>query len=183
MSTPVTRSEEPVAPAPTVRPARTWWRRPVFRSAVGIAVFAFLVVTPLVASRHLVWDLGDGWTLDLDPSDVAGYAAFLLLPFYRRTSHRKRDLLIVALVPFYGQLVAATIVSRLIALPRRDWTPRVDELPRVVRIPGGRGAYVLPPSFPAAELLRGEWCRNPDHDHPYLSWEDAQTLFCQSARG
>jgi hypothetical protein len=182
MSTPA-RSEESVAPAGTVPPARTWWRRPAFRNAVGIAVFAGLVLTPLATSRHLVWNLGHGWTLDLDPRDVAGYAAFLLLPFYRRTSHRKRDLLIVALVPFYGELVAATIVSRLIALPRRDWTPRVDELPRVVRIPGGRGAYVLPPSFPAAELLRDEWCRNPDHDHPYLSWEDAQTLFCQSARG
>jgi hypothetical protein len=74
-------------------------------------------------------------------------------------------------------------VSRLDALPRRDWTPRVDELPRVVRIPGGQGAYVLPPSFRAAELLRDEWCRSPEHDHPSLSWEDAQTLFCQSVRG
>ena len=64
-------------------------------------------------------------------------------------------------MPFYGQYAATDIVSRLVALPRRDWTPRVDELPRVVRIPGGRGACVLPPSVPAAELLRDERCRNP----------------------
>ena len=183
MSTPATHSEEPVSPARTVPPAGTWWRRPAVRCTVGLAVFAGLVVTPLVTSRHLVSDLGGGWTFDFDPMDVTAYAAFLLLPFYRRASHRKRDLLIVVLVPFYGQFVAAKVVSRLIALPRRDWTPRVDELPRVVRIPGGRGAYVLPPSFPAAELLRAEWCRNPDHDHPYLSWHDAQTLFCQNPRG
>jgi len=183
MSTPATHSEEPVSPARTVPPAGTWWRRPAVRCTVGLAVFAGLVVTPLVTSRHLVWNLGGGWTFDFDPMDVTAYAAFLLLPFYRRASHRKRDLLIVVLVPFYGQFVAAKVVSRLIALPRRDWTPRVDELPRVVRIPGGRGAYVLPPSFPAAELLRAEWCRNPDHDHPYLSWHDAQTLFCQNPRG
>ena len=183
MSTPATHSEEPVSPARTVPPAGTWWRRPAVRCAVGLAVFAGLVVTPLVTSRHLVWNLGGGWTFDFDLMDVTAYAAFLLLPFYRRASHRKRDLLIVVLVPFYGQFVAAKVVSRLIALPRRDWTPRVDELPRVVRIPGGRGAYVLPPSFPAAELLRAEWCRNPDHDHPYLSWHDAQTLFCQNPRG
>ena len=183
MSTPVTRSEEPAAPAPTVPPARTWWRRPAFRYAVGFAVFAGLVVPPLVTSRHLVWNLGNGWTFDFDPTDVAAYAAVLLLPFYRRASHRKRDLLLVMLVPFYGQYVAAKVVSRLIALPLRDWSPRIDEMPRVVRIPGGRGAYVLPSSFPAAELLRYEWCRNPDHDHPYLSWDDAQTLFCQNPRG
>ena len=183
MSTPATHSEEPVSPARTVPPAGTWWRRPAVRCTVGLAVFAGLVVTPLVTSRHLVWNLGGGWTFDFDPMDVTAYAAFLLLPFYRRASHRKRDLLIVVLVPFYGQFVAAKVVSRLIARPRRDWTPRVDELPRVVRIPGGRGAYVLPPSFPAAELLRAEWCRNPDHDHPYLSWHDAQTLFCQNPRG
>ena len=183
MSTPATHSEEPVSPARTVPPAGTWWRRPAVRCTVGLAVFAGLVVTPLVTSRHLVWNLGGGWTFDFDPMDVTAYAAFLLLPFYRRASHRKRDLLIVVLVPFYGQFVAAKVVSRLIARPRRDWTPRVDGLPRVVRIPGGRGAYVLPPSFPAAELLRAEWCRNPDHDHPYLSWHDAQTLFCQNPRG
>ena len=86
-------------------------------------------------------------------------------------------------MPFYGRFAATDIVSRLIALPRRDWTPRVDELPGVVRIPGGRGAYVLPPSVPAAELLRDERCRNPDHDHPYLSWRDLQTLFRQNPRG
>ena len=153
MSTPVTRSEEPVAPDRTLPTAWTWWRRPAFR--VGLAVFAGLVVAPLATSRHLLWHLGHGWTFDFDPMHVTAYAAFLLLPFYRRASHRKWDLLLVVLVPFYGQFVAAKIVSRLIALPRRDWTPRVDELPRVVRIPGGRAP----------------------------TWEDAQTLFCQSARG
>ena len=130
-----------------------------------------------------MWDLGHGWTLDLDPRDVAGYAAFLLLPIYRRTSHRKRDLLIVALVPFYGQLVAATIVSRLIALPRRDWTPRVDELPRVVRIPGGRGAYVLPRASRRTGASAHRVVPQPRPRPSVPSWEDAQTLFCQSARG
>jgi hypothetical protein len=173
----------PAAPPRVVPPAPGWWRRPAFRCAVGFAVFAGLLATPLATSRHLTWHLGHGSMFDFDPMDVTAYAAFLLLPFYRRASHRKRDVLIVVLVPIYGSFVVARIVSRLISLPRRDWTPRVDELPRVVRIPGGRGAYVLSPSFPAAEQLRGEWCRNPDHAHPYRTWEDAQTLFCRSVPG
>jgi hypothetical protein len=182
MSTPVTRSER-LAARRSVPPELTWWRRRPFRLVVGLAVFVLLVVPTYNLETHWVVRLGGGSTLDLDPRDVTAFAAVLLVPFYRRASHRKRDLLIVALMPFYGQYVAANIVSRLLALPRRDWIPRVEELPRVVRIPGGRGAYVLPSSFPDAELLRAEWCRNPEHDHPYLSWHDAQTLFCQNPRG
>jgi hypothetical protein len=84
-----------------------------------------------------------------------------------------------ALVPIYGPMVAALVLTRLIALPRRDWTPREDELPRVVRIPGGRGAYVLEQTFGEAEALRTEWCRNPEHSHPYASWHEARTYFCR----
>ena len=58
-------------------------------------------------------------------------------------------------------------------------TPREDELPRVVRIPGGRGAYVLEQTFGEAEALRTEWCRNSEHSHPYASWHEARTYFCR----
>jgi hypothetical protein len=76
-------------------------------------------------------------------------------------------------------MVAALVLTRLMALPRRDWTPRADELPRVVRIPGSRGAYVLEPTFGEAEALRAVWCRNPEHTHPYPSWHEARTVFCR----
>ena len=109
------------------------------------------------------------------------WVAFLLMPFLRMVSYRKRDVLLIALVPIYGQMVAGLVVSRLMALPVRDWTPREDELPRVVRIPGGRGAYVVKRTFGEAEALRTTWCRNPRHQHPYASWRDAQTFFCQQS--
>ena len=44
---------------------------------------------------------------------------------------------------------------------RRDWAPRAEELPRVVRIPGQGGAYVVERTFGEAEALRTSWCRNP----------------------
>lgn len=112
-------------------------------------------------------------------------AAFLLLPalalwpFLRRVSYRRRDIAILLLVPVYGQLLCGIVVSRLMALPRRDWTPRSDELPRVVRIPHGRGAYVVAPSFAQAEELRGAWCRNDRHAHPYDGVASAPLIGCQ----
>jgi len=52
----------------------------------------------------------------------------------------------------------------------------------VVRIPGGRGAYVTRSTFGAAEELRTRWCVNPDHQHPYESWAQARTLGCRKAQ-
>jgi hypothetical protein len=111
------------------------------------------------------------------------WVAVLLMPFLRMVSYRKRDVLLIALVPIHGPMVAGLVVSRLMALPRRDWTPREDELPRVVRIPGARGAYVLAPTFGEAEALRTGWCRNPRHEHPYASWREAQTFSCRQSDG
>jgi hypothetical protein len=157
----------------------TWWRRPVVRFAVGLVVWAGLTLPGLLLPRR-TWTFTLGsFNADFSPEKIEVWAALLLMPFLRMASYRKRDVLLILLVPVYGHMVAGVVVSRLLALPRRDWTPRSDELPRVVRIPGGRGAYVLQSSFPEAELLRRDWCRNPDHDHPYLSWHDAQTTFCR----
>ncbi len=113
------------------------------------------------------------------PESALFWVGLLLMPFLRSVSYRKRDVLLIALVPIYGPMVVGLVVSRLMALPRRDWTPREDELPRVVRIPGGRGAYVVERTFGEAEALRTAWCRNPEHTHPYASWREARTFFCR----
>lgn len=157
----------------------TWWRRPPVRFAVGVLVFAGVFALPYVLppeGRQLTFR---SFTLELAPESAPFWVGLLLMPFLRRVSYRRRDVLLVALVPIYGPMVAGLVVSRLIALPRRDWTPREDELPRVVRIPGGRGAYVLERTFDEAEALRTEWCRNPEHAHPYASWHEARTFFCR----
>jgi hypothetical protein len=95
------------------------------------------------------------WTLD--PHNLAVLAAVLLMPFLRSVSYRRRDVLLIALVPLYGALVAGLVVFRLLSLPRRTWPPRADELDRVVRIPGGRGDYVVRPTYADAEHLRTAW--------------------------
>ena len=157
----------------------TWWRQPPVRFAVGVLVFAGLFALPSrlpEAGWHL--SLGSS-TLELAPENALFWVGLLLMPFLRKVSYRKRDVLLIAFVPIYGPMVAGLVVSRLIALPRRDWTPREDELPRVVRIPGGRGAYVLEQTFGEAEALRTEWCRNPEHAHPYASWHEARAFFCR----
>jgi hypothetical protein len=110
-------------------------------------------------------------------------AALVLLPFLRHASYRARDVLLITLVPIYGAMVAAVVVSRLVALPRRDWPPRPDEVDRVVRIPRSRGAYLLRPTFADAESLRARWCVNPGHHHPYATWSLATSTFCRDRGG
>jgi hypothetical protein len=157
----------------------TWWRQPGVRFAAGVLAFAGLFVLPSVLlGRGREVTLGH-LTIELAPENALFWVGLLLMPFLRSASYRKRDVLLIALVPIYGPMVAALVLTRLIALPRRDWTPREDELPRVVRIPGGRGAYVLEQTFGEAEALRTEWCRNPEHTHPYASWHEARTFFCR----
>ena len=167
-------------PTPDVGSLRlTWWRRPVVRFGVGVLVWAGLLL-PAVLTPWRTWTVTWGsFSAEVTPHNLVIWVAFLLMPFLRMASYRKRDVLIIALVPIYGPMLAGLVVSRLMALPRRDWTPREDELPRVVRIPGGRGAYVLEQTFGEAEALRTEWCRNPEHSHPYASWHEARTFFCR----
>lgn len=163
-----------------VRPR--WWRGPVVRWAVCLLVWGGLLAVTYGVDEDasVTWGRFLGVQWELQPHYTVSYVALLLLPFYARTSHRPRDFWLVLLVPLYGPFVAAKVVSRLLALPRRDWVPRPDELPRVVRIPGGRGDYVLAPTFDVAEGLRTRWCRNPFHEHPYPSPRDAMLAGCRS---
>jgi hypothetical protein len=159
----------------------TWWRRPLVRFAVGVLVWAGLLL-PAVLMPRRTWTVSWGsFIADLTPQNIVVWAAVLLMPFLRMASYRKRDVLLIALVPIYGPMVAGLVVSRLMALPLRDWTPREDELPRVVRVPRSRGAYVVKPTFGEAEALRTKWCRNPRHQHPYASWREARTFYCQQS--
>ena len=144
-------------------PRRTWWRDTRFRLPFGIVVCAVLLWVPNV-EQHWVFHLGNMF-FDFDPLHTMAYIAVLLLPFARRVSHRKRDLLVVALVPFLGQVWAAKMVQRALCLPWHDWPPRPDQLPFVARIPGGDGAYVLCPTAGEAAALRTAWCTDPEHDH------------------
>ena len=160
----------------TFPPLPHWWQHRAVRVTAALLTLALLLAPWFVYQPQERWRvLGES----VDPHHLPLFVGLLLLPFMRAVSYRKRDLLIIALVPLYGELVAAVLVSRLLALPRRDWTPRPDELPRVVRGPGGRGAYVLRPTFAAAEELRTEWCRNPRHEHPYADGPGARRIGCQ----
>ena len=58
-------------------------------------------------------------------------------------------------------MLTGILVSRLLSLPRREWPPRPDEEARVVPVPGEPSAYLLMPSFAAAEALRTAWCATP----------------------
>ncbi len=162
-----------MAADPAVGATARWRQRRSTRTVVA-AVVTVSLLGWMIASVGFV-----------DDGRATGGQAFLLLPalvlwaFLRRVSYRRRDIAILLLVPVYGQFLCGVIVSRLLALPRRDWTPRPDELPRVVRIPQGRGAYVLAPSFAQAEELRGVWCRNVRHAHPYESAAVAPLIGCQ----
>ena len=83
-------------------------------------------------------------------------------------------MLLVALVPVVGPMLAGISVYRLLSLPRRTWPPRPDEADRVVGVPDDPGAYLLLPTFAAAEALRTAWCDNLHHEHPYPSWRVAR---------
>jgi hypothetical protein len=162
------------------------WRRsfPVRLLAGALTFAAFLFPwfwLPHDASLRI--PLPGTASFELTRGGVPALMALALVPFLRQASYRKRDVLLITLVPVYGYLVAGMVVSRLIARPRRDWPPRPDELDRVVRIPGAGGDYLLMDTFSVAEELRTRWCVNPDHHHPYESWALARQMFCHRPHG
>jgi hypothetical protein len=162
-----------------------WQRSFPVRLLAGALTFAAFLSPWFVLSRDWVLHIpvdGPG-SLELTRGAVPALMALVLVPFLGQASYRKRDSFLITLVPVYGYLVAGMVVSRLIARPRRDWPPRPDELDRVVRIPGAGGDYLLMDTFSVAEELRTRWCVNPEHRHPYESWELAQQLFCHRLHG
>jgi len=154
----------------------TWRQLRDVRLVAGLVTMLGLMSLMLVPDP-VRWQIGS-FTLELQPWRAQLYLAVLLVPFLRQVSYRKRDALLIGLVPFWGAYLAAEIVWRLLCLPRRDWVPRYDELPRVVRIPHGRGDYLLLPTFQDAEALRSAWCVNSEHHHPYPTWTDARVAGC-----
>lgn len=168
--------DRPVPPPPH------WWQHLGVR-LLALALTASLVLVPaLTTAADSRWQvpLGGSAYYSLDPHRLDILVGLLLLPAMRHVSYRKRDVLIITLVPIWGALIAGLIVYRLLALPRRSWPPRPDELPRIARIPGGRGDYVLGRTFAEAETLRAAWCINVEHQHPYASWREAAQHGCRS---
>ncbi len=161
-----------------------WWQHPAVRIGAGTVVTLALLAALLYVPADWHWRLGPrtGPYLLLTRTGILWAVGLLLMPFMRKVSYRKRDVLLVVLVPLYGQYLAGKLLYRLLGLPRRDWLPRPAELPGVVRIPHGYGTYLLLPSFEEAEELRTRWCVNPEHDHPYPSWESAQQAGCRRHR-
>lgn len=64
-------------------------------------------------------------------------SSLVFLPVLRLVSYRRRDVLILALVPVWQLAVAWTVGYRAAYLPLRDWDPRPDERLRVHRQRGG----------------------------------------------
>jgi len=103
----------------------------------GLAGLAVLVLPQVVmpqawiVASHLeplgVWRLA-----------VNALVSVLFLPVLRLVSYRRRDVLVLALVPFWQLAVAWTVGYRAAYLPQRDWAPRPDERLRVHRLRGGR---------------------------------------------
>jgi hypothetical protein len=121
----------------------------------------------------------DGAYLTVSPRAVLTVAiATFFMGVMPHVSYRARDVLLL-LIPVVGLLIAVKIVMRALDLPRRDWPPRTDEIPRAVRIPHGRGNWFLARDFAEAEHYRSRWCINPEHDHPYESWELAHQIGCR----
>src|SRR3954449_3558858 len=150
-------------------PALRWWQRQSFRTLSGTTVALAQFAPTYFFAEDDRWLVGGGSGPGLrgPPHPPAVWFALLLIPLLRHVAYRKRDFLLIAIIPFYGEYLAGKVIYRLLGFPRRDWPPRPDELPRAVRILGGRGAYLLPTTFAAAETQRAAWCINPNHQHPY----------------
>jgi hypothetical protein len=166
----------PPRKASSAAPAELWRQRPGVRAAVATCV----VVALLGGFGYLP---GHDWTvhlvgsvsLQLGPIGLMLALGLLLTDALPKVSYRKRDFLLIATIPVYGQYLGGKVVYRLLALPRRDWPPRPDERPRVVPVPDEPRVYLLPSTFADAEELRGQWCTNPQHLHPYQTWNAAQS--------
>lgn len=171
-------------PGDVTIPAVRWWQHRWFRTLAGTTVFLGQFAPTYIFAEDDRWVVGGhtGWSFEVQPYHLDVWFAFLLIPFLQKVAYRKRDFLLIALIPFYGEYLAGKVIYRLLGLPRRDWPPRPDELPRAVRIPKGRGDYLLPKTFAEAETQRAAWCINPDHQHPYASWSDARLAGCASNR-
>jgi hypothetical protein len=184
-SMPATTSFPAEDPAETVTvPALRWWQRQWFRALAGTSVALAQFAPTFFFAEDARWVVGggSGWSLEVQPYHLQVWFAFLLIPFLRHVAYRKRDFLLIAIIPFYGEYLAGKVIYRLLGLPRRDWPPRPDELPRAVRIPGGRGAYLLPKTVAEAETQRAAWCINPNHQHPYATWSDTRLAGCAGLR-
>ena len=159
-------------PQPSVLPPPRWWQRQPVPGGVGALVAVVLLAASLFSRGHeWHWSLGlpTGASVQLTQSGLMPLVALLLMPLMPQVSYRKRDALLVGLVPLVGPMLTGILVSRLLSLPRREWPPRPDETARVVPVPGEPCAYLLMPSFGVAEALRTAWCTDPDHHHPYPS--------------
>jgi hypothetical protein len=160
-----------------------WWHRDLVRFPVaGAVVVGFLVLYGTAPHTVWEWPLGDSVALVMSPRGLLlGAAVIAELVILPRVSYRFRDVLWMWF-PLVGAVLAVKLLFRAMLLPRRDWTPRPDELPVTVRLPGGRGQWFLARDFREAEDYRARWCRNRQHHHPYAGWEQAQAVGCRQDR-
>ncbi len=94
------------------------------------AVLRFLAGTVAVAvvflSQPVGWLAGHPHGPWVDVVNF-GAPALLFLPLLPLVSYRRRDVLIMAIVPFWNAVLAAKVGWRLANLPARDWRPRPGE--------------------------------------------------------
>jgi hypothetical protein len=156
-------------------PPERWRQRPDVRAAVATSVVvALLGGLGYLPGYDWTVQLVGGVSWQLGPIGLMLTLGLLLTPALPKVSYRKRDLLLIALIPLFGQFLVGKVIYRLLSLPRRDWPPRPDERPRLVPVPGEPRVYLLPATFADAEELRSQWCTNPQHRHPYPTWDAAR---------
>jgi hypothetical protein len=85
-----------------------------------------LGVAVVLLSQPVGWLPGHpvGWWVDLVNFSIPALVFVPLLPL---VSYRRRDWLIMAIIPFWNAALAAKVGWRLANLPARDWRPRPDE--------------------------------------------------------
>ncbi len=124
-------------------------RRRVLGGAAAVALLlAPQLLTPdeWVAASHLgrfgVWRLVANALVSL-----------IFVPLLRLVSYRRRDWVLLALVPVWQWVVAYRIGYRAAILPLHDWPPRPDERLRVRRLATGP-EWVLTPRPARASRIR-----------------------------
>ncbi|MGN6302445.1 MAG: hypothetical protein ACTHN8_15290 [Angustibacter sp.] len=133
----------PVVAAPEGRRPRPLWLRVGVGCAAAIASMALVSLGSSLADELA----RRGWNVGVDGAPfltVLVVALWFVLP---HVSYRRRDVLML-LLPFYGVWIVGLALSRLVALPYRDWRPRPDEQPRVAQVEGLPRYYVLTSGLP-----------------------------------
>jgi hypothetical protein len=112
---------------------------------MGVVLLPTLVVRP-----YLIIPLQAGYLSKFAAQVGIGLVFVPVLP---RVSYRRRDWLLIGLVPYWCFVVAAIAGWRLANLPVRDWAPRPDEVQAGPTAPSQAQAQVPSSPSPVAERV------------------------------